>query len=234
LVLFFKKELLPSLRFLMLFQRLSLLLLVALTAAAPPPPPPVHRKHKLPVVAPHHGAARKPLHPAAPVVVAKPPLPAKPAAPAKPAIPADEGTVTHLHLPRYVCLRSDDVNMRSGPGERYPVLWQYKRRDLPVKVEREFDVWRLIEDMDGIKGWVNQALLTGKRTFVVTGTEDVTLRADSSDGASAVAVLKPGVVGRVLACTNGAPWCRVQAGDYSGYLPRTAFWGTDPGEAVTP
>jgi SH3-like domain-containing protein len=201
----------------------------------------VHKKHKVPVVAPHHGAARKALHPTTPVIVAKPPVivakppsPPKPAAPAKPAIPADEGTVTHLHLPRYVCLRSDDVNMRSGPGERYPVLWQYKRRDLPVKIEREFDVWRLIEDMDGIKGWVNQALLTGKRTFVVTWTTDVTLRADSSEGASALAVLKPGVVGRILACANGAPWCRVQAGDYSGYLPRTAFWGTDPGEAVTP
>jgi SH3-like domain-containing protein len=185
------------------------------------------------VVAPHHGAARKPLHPAAPVVVAKPPPP-KPAAPAKPAVPADEGTVTHLHLPRYVCLRSEEVNMRSGPGARYPVLWQYKRRDLPVKIEREFDVWRLIEDMDGIKGWVNQALLTGRRTYVVTATSDVTLRADASDGAAAVAMVKPGVVGRILACANGAAWCRVQAGDYSGYLPRAAFWGTDPGEAVTP
>jgi len=105
---------------------------------------------------------------------------------------------------------------------------------LPVKIEREFDVWRLIEDMDGIKGWVNQALLIGRRTFVVMGTADVTMRADGSDGASAVAVLKPGVVGRVLRCVNGAPWCQVQAGDYIGYLPRTAFWGTDPGEAVTP
>jgi SH3-like domain-containing protein len=192
--------------------------------------------HKLPVVAAHHGLSRRPVHPAAPAVAAKPKpvLPAKPPAPAKPTIPADEGTVTHMHIPRYVSLRSDDVNMRSGPGERYPVQWQYKRRDLPVKIEREFDVWRLIEDMDGVKGWVNQALLTGHRTFVVTGTDPATLRDAAEAEATPVAVLKPGVVGRVLGCDAGAAWCHVQTGDYSGYLPRASFWGTDPGEAVTP
>jgi SH3-like domain-containing protein len=191
---------------------------------------------KVPVVAPRHGASRKPVHPASVVVAAKPkPVPAaKPAAAAKPALPADEGSVTHLHIPRYVSVRSDEANMRSGPGERYPVLWQYRRRDLPVKIEREFDVWRLIEDMDGVKGWVNQALLAGHRTFVVTGTEPATLRDAASPDATPVALLKPGVIGRVLGCDAGAAWCHVQTGDYSGYLLRASFWGTDPGEAVVP
>jgi SH3-like domain-containing protein len=157
----------------------------------------------------------------------------KPELPA-PALPANVGTVTHLPLPRYVSLKSDEVNMRSGPGFRYPVLWTYKRRDLPMKVEREFDVWRLVEDMDGIKGWVQQNTLTGKRNFVVIGTEPLSLRAEADASSDAVAILKPGVVGHVRSCNAGAAWCQVQVAGYRGWLERNAFWGTDPGEAVQP
>ena len=198
-----------------------------------------------PVVSPHHGPVpRKPVHRAPlltptakdlPKPVVKPaPKPAKPAAPAKPPIPADQGTVTGLHLPRYASLKTDDVNMRSGPGSRYPVLWTYKRRELPVRIEREFDVWRLVEDMDGIKGWVHQATLTGRRSFVITGSEPRTMRSEASDSASAVAVLKPGVVGRIKSCDANAAWCQVQVGDYRGWLARADFWGSDAGEAVAP
>ncbi len=203
-----------------------------------------------PVVSPHHGTSpRRPVHRNAPLVtpqaVTKPAAakpapkpapkpPAKPAAPAKPAIPPDQGTVTGLHIPRYASLKTDDVNMRTGPGSRYPVAWTYKRRELPVRIEREFDVWRMVEDMDGIKGWVHQATLTGRRTFVITGSDPRTLRAEASDSAAAIAVLKPGVVGRVKSCDANAAWCQVQVGDYRGWLARADFWGTDAGEAIAP
>ena len=191
--------------------------------------------HGTPVIAPKKGSvARKPMHRAAPLVAVPPKEAAKPAAkpvaPAKPAIPADQGSVTGLHLPRFASLKTDDVNMRSGPGARYPVLWTYKRRELPVRIEREFDVWRLVEDMDGIKGWVHQATLAGRRTFVITGKDPRTIRADASDGSAAVAVLKPGVVGRVKTCEANAAWCTVQVGDYRGWLARADFWGVTQGK----
>ena len=165
---------------------------------------------------------------------ASPPKPVPAPKPAPPPPPADIGSNTGLHLPRYASLKSDDVNMRVGPAERYPVTWTYKRRELPVRIEREFDIWRLVEDMDGVKGWVHQATLTGRRTFVTIGTEDRTLRAEASDTGDAVAVLKPGVVGRIRSCEAAKTWCQVQVQDYRGWLPRTAFWGTDDGEAVAP
>ena len=169
-----------------------------------------------------------------PKTVPKPvPKPVAKASP-KPALPANIGANTGLPLPRYASLKTDDINMRSGPGARYPVLWTYKRRELPVRIEREFDVWRLVEDMDGVKGWVNGATLTGRRTLVITGTEPRTLRSDASDDSEAVAILKPGVVGRIRRCDASSPWCEVQAGDYRGFLPRNAFWGVDLGEAITP
>lgn len=198
---------------------------------------PAQRPKTPPVVAARHGKPRKPVHPAAPVTTPKPkaaPAAAKPAAAARPTLPANVGTVTHLPLPRYVSLRSDEVNMRSGPGERYPVLWLYKRHELPVKIEREFDVWRLVEDMDGVKGWVHQATLTGRREFVITGTADVDLRSQPNETSEAVAVLKPGVIGHIKACAAADAWCQVEVQSYRGFLKRTDLWGLLEGEAITP
>jgi SH3-like domain-containing protein len=222
------------------------------TPAAPTPPPtppkaaprqPVHQvaptPKPAPVVQPHG-----PTHPQKPPVKppAKPPAaapvvatPAPPPAPVEPAKPpeAEPGkpSASGLPLPRFAALRSDEVNLRSGPGTRYPIEWVYKRRELPVQIQREFEVWRLVRDPDGIKGWVHQATLTGRRSFIVTGG-DATLRRDAQDSASAVAVLKPGVVGHIRSCAANSDWCQVQTGDYRGYLKRSQFWGTLPGEMV--
>ncbi len=199
----------------------------------------VHKTVKhVPVVAPRHPPPKRAAVAAAKKVVVKHEAPAAPkvtaAKPAPPPVPADVGTNTGLHLPRYASLKSDDVNMRVGPAERYPVIWTYQRRDLPVRIEREFDIWRLVEDMDGVKGWVHQATLTGRRTFVTIGTADTTLRAEANDTSDPVAVLKPGVVGRIKACDAAQAWCQVQVGEYRGWVQRSAVWGIDPGEAVAP
>lgn len=144
--------------------------------------------------------------------------------------PESKGTVTGNPLPRWAALRSDDVNLRIGPGTRYPIQWQYHRRDLPVQILRENDVWRLIRDQDGVEGWVHQATLVGHRGFAVKA--DATLRRAAADAAPAVAYLRPGVVGRLRSCEAGAAWCEVQVSDYRGFLRRDQFYGSDPGEAV--
>jgi SH3-like domain-containing protein len=156
----------------------------------------------------------------------KPPAPPKPEEAEKP--PAEEEK-----LPRFASLRSDDVNMRVGPGMRYPIQWVYKRRDLPVEITRQFDVWRYVKDADGIQGWMQGATLMGRRTFVIHKA-DATLRSDPRDDASPVAVLKVGVIGRVRSCEASSDWCQLQAGSYRGYLRREQFWGTFPHEAVNP
>jgi SH3-like domain-containing protein len=171
---------------------------------------------------------------------------AKPAAEPSPSPPAAEKTEpaeklpdpekpegTAAKLPRFASLRSDDVNMRVGPGTRYRIDWVYKRRDLPVEIEREYDVWRWVRDPDGNHGWVHQATLMGRRSFVVQGA-DATLRSDASDASAAVAVLNQGVIGRIRSCDAGSDWCNVQTGSYRGYIRRGQIWGVLPGEAVTP
>ncbi len=191
----------------------------------------------LPVVAERAGSAERdplPLPPRPPAVppppVPPPPPPAK-AAETLPDPEKPEGTAAKL--PRFASLRSDDVNMRVGPGQRYRIEWVYKRRELPVEITREFDVWRYVRDADGIQGWMQQATLMGRRTFVVQSA-DATLREQAKESAPAVAVLKAGVIGRIRSCEASSDWCMVQAGSYRGYLRREQFWGTLPHEAINP
>lgn len=133
---------------------------------------------------------------------------------------------TGLPLPRFVSLRPAEVNLRTGPGNTYPVDWVYRRRHMPVEVVAEFDNWRKIRDWQGAVGWVHQSLLDGRRYGLIT-SEQVMLSRPAADSAP-VARLMPGVVAQLLACRPG--WCRLEAGGHAGWLARDGFWGAYPGE----
>lgn len=161
--------------------------------------------------------------------------PAKPAATAAPAKPVQDpnvGSFSGLPLPRFVSLRADAVNLRVGPGDQYPILWVYHRVGLPVEILREFDVWRLVIDSDGTKGWMHEATLMGRRDFVINGTNPVTLYRRPTTDSDARAQLMPGVVGAIERCDPGSAWCRVRANHITGWLQRSAFWGALPDEKI--
>jgi len=187
-------------------------------AAKPATAKPGRPKH-----APPRPAAPRPTPP---VIAAPAPEPEPPAAPTK-------GTNSGLPLPRFATLRSDEVYMRSGPGPRYPIEWVYKRRDLPVEIEREFDIWRLVRDADGVRGWVNTQTLAPRRSGVVlAGPVERALRKEARDDSPAVARLKPGVIVRIRSCDAGSDWCAGSVQDYRGYIRRSEFWGVYSGEVV--
>ncbi|HEC14175.1 MAG TPA: hypothetical protein ENI72_00310, partial [Rhodospirillales bacterium] len=75
-----------------------------------------------------------------------------------------------LPLPRFVSLRVNEVNMRTGPGVQYPIEWVYSRQYLPMEVIAEYSTWRKVRDWQGGQGWVHQSMLGGRRSFIVTGT----------------------------------------------------------------
>jgi len=210
-----------------------LAIFLASSAAAQPvsPKPPHPAAHQAPA---HHAPAHQ--APAHPVphrpITAPPPAPPTPAPiPAPVEAPPDKGSVTGFALPRFASLRTGDVNLRAGPGTRYPIQWIYKRRDLPVEIEREFEVWRLIRLEDGTRGWVQQATLSGRRTFVVASGEHA-IRSEARDNAVVLARVDAGVVGRITKCDAGADWCRVQVQEYKGWMKRADFWGALSGEVI--
>ncbi|MBI5162719.1 MAG: SH3 domain-containing protein [Magnetospirillum sp.] len=136
-----------------------------------------------------------------------------------------------LPLPRFVSLKSDEVNLRVGPGQQYPIDWTYARKDLPVEVIAESNDWRKIRDWQGTEGWVHHTMLSPRRMMVVVGSPR-SLRSADADTAEPMAVVEPGVLGRLVQCPRNRDFCRIEFGRFQGWLRRDEMWGVYRGEWI--
>lgn len=134
-----------------------------------------------------------------------------------------------LPIPRFASLRSDEVNVRTGPGPRYPVDWVFKRKSMPVEIVAEFDNWRKIRDFQGASGWVHGSLLSGKRSFIIAA-KPAAVHKTPAPSAEIVAKLEPEVVGEIRSCMGD--WCRVRTAGVSGWIERTGMWGVYKSEPI--
>ena len=132
-----------------------------------------------------------------------------------------------LPLPRFVSLGADKVNLRTGPGSRYPIEWVYIRKGLPVEVLAEYDLWRQIRDIDGDEGWVHKQLLSGKR-FVIAKADIVELRGKPEAAAPVVLRAAKGVQASLKRCNDD--WCRIEIDGTDGWVQRAQLWGIYPAE----
>jgi len=140
------------------------------------------------------------------------------------------GCVTGRPLPRFVALKTDEGNVRRGPGAEHRIDWVLRRAGMPLKLTAEFDNWRRIEDADGEGGWMHYALLSGSARSVLV-TQDLTeFLARPDDLAEVVFQAEKDVIGRVLECS--IDWCRVTAGGERGWVRKGALWGVDPQEVI--
>jgi len=136
---------------------------------------------------------------------------------------------TGLPVPRFVTLKSGEVNMRAGPGTEYPVLWQYRKKDLPLRVEAEFGVWRKVVDHEETTGWMHQSVVSLKRHALITASS-ARIYASPDNGAALVAVAERNALLELQSCPT--QWCKVAAGDLRGWVARTAIWGLLDGEIL--
>jgi SH3-like domain-containing protein len=143
------------------------------------------------------------------------------------------GSVSGLPIPRFVSLKADRVNVRSGPNKDQDVRWVYTRAGMPVEITAEYENWRRIRDWEGAEGWVYHSLLSGKRSAVVVPTlkNDLVPLYESQDIESAVvARLQSGVLTQIKYCTG--KWCQVSGKNFSGYIVQERLWGAYPNEKV--
>lgn len=135
---------------------------------------------------------------------------------------------TGLPLPRFVSLRSKQVNLRTGPGFRYPVEWVYLKNDLPVEITAEFEAWRRIKDYNGREGWIYHPMLSGRRTVRVT--RNSTLLRAANKNSLPLAKIEQNAVGRLMTCPENTPLCKVEFESFQGWIPREVLWGIYPNE----
>ena len=132
------------------------------------------------------------------------------------------GSETNLPIPRFVSLKASEGNVRRGPSLTHRIDWVFKHRNMPLEITGEFGHWRRVRDRDGAGGWVHYSLLSGMRTVIVE--QDLLPLLMKPDPAAPInATVELGVVARLGDCVQD--WCRITAGGYRGWVPRTTLWG---------
>ena len=132
-------------------------------------------------------------------------------------------------VPRFASLASSEVNVRVGPGKRYPIAWTFTRSGWPVEIIAEYEHWRQIRDIEGETGWVHKSLLSGRRTILITGKRRPVYE-DSENSSPVVLLAEPGVQGRLLECDG--QWCEVEIAGNRGWLKASHFYGVYEKEKI--
>lgn len=132
-----------------------------------------------------------------------------------------------LPIPRFVSIKADVANARRGPGDEFPILWQYRSPHLPLEVVAEYKDWRRVRDYLGDESWMKHWLLSGKRYVIITARTQVPLHARASGDSSIRSYLAPKIIAKLEECTDA--WCeiRVNHADFkgSGWIGREHIWG---------
>jgi SH3-like domain-containing protein len=142
---------------------------------------------------------------------------------ATPAIAAPRQTPSGLPVPRYVTLKFDQVNARSGPGDDYPARWVYRVPDLPVQVVAETADWRKICDPEGGSAWVHKRTTDGRRSVIRLEPDAIALKAKANSSSRTVAILPGRGLAGLDKCRGG--WCRLKGRGKAGWVPQSAVWG---------
>jgi len=149
---------------------------------------------------------------------------------------SNKGKAYHVSghpLPRFVSLAKSKTNVRSGPGQQYPIKWVYNRANLPVEVVLEYGNWRKVKDYEGQEGWVYHTLLSGKRMAFIHSEAPVdAVKKPHEDVKKRIKTFKiePNALVKIEECN--ALWCLVSTSGYSGWIQRKLLWGVYESEII--
>ena len=122
---------------------------------------------------------------------------------------------------RFLMLKNDKVNVRYGPGFKYPIKFIYKKRFLPVKVIDNKENFRRIIDHKNNSGWIHVSQLKKINSLIVS--EDTILFSKASKFSKPLAKLEKGKLLIVKKCQEN--WCKVSDENYLGWINTNNAWG---------
>ncbi len=129
-------------------------------------------------------------------------------------------------VPRFVSLKSGEVNARKGPGEDHRILWVWRVKNMPLMVVAESRDWRKVRAPDGDEAWVKAQMVDGGSSVMRTRPGDLPLLEKPKAGARTVAYLRSGAVAVQRKHKDG--WNQLKAGGEEGWAPADEVWGGGP------
>lgn len=133
-----------------------------------------------------------------------------------------------LPVPRFVTIKFNEVNARTGPERDCPIEWVFIKKGEPVEVIAEYDQWRKIRDIKGEGGWVHSSVISGNRSIIIINKKYTSLLKKPGKYNNIIAKLAPNLRCTFHKCQG--QWCQVSCKKYKGWLKRKHIWGIYPEE----
>ena len=134
----------------------------------------------------------------------------------------------NLPVPRFVTIKFNEVNARTGPESDCPIEWVYLKKNEPVEVIAEYGKWRKIKDINGDGGWVHASVIAGKRSIIITSKNPAPLLFSPLNHEQIKAYLLPNLRCSLHNCKKD--WCLISCKTYKGWVSRKNIWGVYPEE----
>ena len=128
-----------------------------------------------------------------------------------------------LSLPRFVSIKSNEVNARTGPHFKSSIEWIFIKKGEPVEIIEEYEQWRLVRDHKGEGGWIHASVLSAKRFIVVISKDIVPMLASPDNKNKIIVKLAPNVRCQLHKAIKN--WCKIQCREYKGWLQKEFLWG---------
>jgi SH3-like domain-containing protein len=133
------------------------------------------------------------------------------------------GSSTGWKLPRFVSLKSDEVNLRVGSGMKYPIVLKYTVKNLPVEIIEENNDWRKIRDIAGNEGWILEGLLQGDKFAIINQSHNESAQIYSHPKGRIIGKIGKNNVVKINSCLSH--WCKIKYKNYSGWISKKNLWG---------
>lgn len=128
-----------------------------------------------------------------------------------------------LPVPRFVTIKFDEVNARTGASKDCPIEWVFLKKGEPVQVVAEFEQWRKIRDIDNQGGWVHASTISGNRSIIIISKELIFLYSRPKQTAHSIAKLAPNLRCKLHKCQD--EWCQITCKSLNGWVEKKYLWG---------
>ncbi len=119
----------------------------------------------------------------------------------------------------------DEVNVRSGPGKSFKIIYRYKVKGLPLIVLGKYDNWYKVKDLKNNIGWVSDHLLSKTRTVITLNENNFIFKDKKIAKSYPLFKADKNVTLKLIKCSKDV--CKVNIKKKNGWIRKSDIWGWD-------
>jgi SH3-like domain-containing protein len=122
---------------------------------------------------------------------------------------------------RMVSVKTNEANLRSGPGTQHDVQWVVDR-GFPLEVLSRRGSWLQVRDFENDRAWIHRSLTGTTPHFIVTA-KVANVRSEPTTSSRILGKLAYGDLVKTLARKTG--WIKIQRAGMRGWVSKKLLWG---------